>query len=326
MLKVKLSMGPNDPVIRQTPGRTGLWKDVQFTLADDDRRCDYWVVFDGIPRPQRVRCDSGHVTFIPAEPPGLRVYNKRFLDQFSSVLTFRTDIVHRHRVRSHPMMPWWAGIRGGHKRKTMALDYDQLRAAAPEDKTDAVSVVCSNNASTPDHRRRLAFVEALKARLGDRLHLFGTGFRAVEDKWDVIAPYKYHLAVENSSYPDYWTEKAADAFLGGSLLLYWGCPNLADYFPRGSFRMVDRDDPDATASAIESLLKESAYDQAGDAIGKAKLLVLDRYNIFAEVARFVKTLPPGKPRDVSLFDEVHFQQAARQRVKNRVRHLFGRNY
>lgn len=324
MLKVKLTFGPNDPVFRQTPGHTGVWEDVQFFLNADDVRCDHWVVFDGLPRPQRVRCESGHVTFIPAEPPGVRVYHPRFLDQFTSVLTFRTDIAHRHRVRSHPMMPWWAGIRGGHKQKTTALDYDQLRAEAPAGKADAVSVVCSTRLTTPDHHRRLAFLKALKARLGDRLHLFGSAFQPVEDKWDAIAPYKYHLALENGSYPDYWTEKVADAFLGGSLLLYWGCPNLAEYFPSEAFRWVDRDAPDASARLIETLLDSSAYEQARDAIAEAKRRVLDRYNLFAEVARFVKGVPPRRPRTVFLFHERHFQQSRRSRLQDHVDRWLGR--
>ena len=52
----------------------------------------------------------------------------------------------------------------------------------------------------------------------------------IEDKFDALIGYKYHLALENSVIPDYWTEKLADSLLAWCKPIYYGCPNINDYF------------------------------------------------------------------------------------------------
>jgi hypothetical protein len=40
----------------------------------------------------------------------------------------------------------------------------------------------------------------------------------------------YHIAVENSRNNGYFTEKIIDAFLSKTIPIYWGCPNIHEYF------------------------------------------------------------------------------------------------
>jgi hypothetical protein len=40
----------------------------------------------------------------------------------------------------------------------------------------------------------------------------------------------FHIAVENSQNKNYFTEKIVDAFLTKTLPIYWGCPNIGEYF------------------------------------------------------------------------------------------------
>lgn len=324
MLRVKLTVGSRDPVIRQSPRCAGVWDDVQFVFGDDeDGPFECWIVLEGLARPMRARCASGHVVFVTWEPPSIRGYDHRFLQQFSAVITFRTDIKHRNLIRSHPILPWWIGTSGGHHTKQILRDYDALKGSPLPKKESTVSVVCSDKAITEDHCRRLHFVRVLKERLGGRLQVFGPGFRAWPDKWpdkwDEIAPFQYHLALENSAHRDYWTEKVADAFLGGAFLIYWGCPNLSDYFPSGAFCEVNRDDPEGAAAAITKLLASNEYDKAASAIAAARSLILDRYNIFPELARYAKAITKGSPSDVRLREEAYFGLTPLQRVKQAIR-------
>lgn len=49
------------------------------------------------------------------------------------------------------------------------------------------------------------------------------GFRAPRDKFiDWISIYKFMLCFENSSAPGYVTEKALQAYLAGTIPIYWG--------------------------------------------------------------------------------------------------------
>lgn len=40
----------------------------------------------------------------------------------------------------------------------------------------------------------------------------------------------YHIAIENSRNFNYFTEKITDAFTTKTIPLYWGCPNIGDFF------------------------------------------------------------------------------------------------
>jgi hypothetical protein len=40
----------------------------------------------------------------------------------------------------------------------------------------------------------------------------------------------FHIAIENSQNKNFFTEKIVDAFLCKTLPIYWGCPNIGEYF------------------------------------------------------------------------------------------------
>src|SRR5436309_7869652 len=52
-----------------------------------------------------------------------------------------------------------------------------------------------------------------------------------DSKWELIAGYKFTLAFENSIAPDYVTEKFYDPLIAGSVPVYLGAPNVAEFAP-----------------------------------------------------------------------------------------------
>jgi hypothetical protein len=56
----------------------------------------------------------------------------------------------------------------------------------------------------------------------------------------IASEYKFFLAYENESVPGYCTEKIWWAFLGRSMPIYWGDPEIYDDFYQGSF--INRQD------------------------------------------------------------------------------------
>jgi hypothetical protein len=120
----------------------------------------------------------------------------------------------------------------------------------------------------------------------DRVDVFGRGIRDIKDKWEAIAPYRYHIAIENSVVPHYWTEKLADTYLGGAFPFYHGCPNIGDYFPGESLAPIDIRDPDRAIQTIEAVIESGAFERSGPALAQAKERVLDEYNLFPTLVRF----------------------------------------
>ena len=88
---VKFSYIKGDPARwgefeRQSPGGKCIWGDYKFIFNQDIEECDYWVVFDQIPKTETCYCPSKNTLFITAEPPHIGVYPSAFLDQFYNVI------------------------------------------------------------------------------------------------------------------------------------------------------------------------------------------------------------------------------------------------
>ena len=59
--------------------------------------------------------------------------------------------------------------------------------------------------------------------------------RSRQAKIDFMAECKFSIAFEHTSYDHYLTEKIYDAFCAGSIPIYWGCPQVAEYYNPEAF-------------------------------------------------------------------------------------------
>ncbi len=162
-----------------------------------------------------------------------------------------------------------------------------LRAMpVPENKLNCISVVCSTKAKLPRQRARLRLIERLRQEFPDSISVFGRGFQSISDKAEAIAPYRYHLALENNDCPHFWTEKLADAYLGYSLPIFSGCRNVTEYFPeRSMVPLFDIDDHDRAVAQIGEILKTDPWPERLDAIRAARTELIERQNLFSIIAR-----------------------------------------
>jgi len=63
----------------------------------------------------------------------------------------------------------------------------------------------------------------------------GKYWRDAKDKFFTDHPHKFMMAYENTSTPGYCTEKLMDAFLVGSLPIYWGDPKIKEDWNQKAF-------------------------------------------------------------------------------------------
>jgi len=186
------------------------------------------------------------------------------------------------------------------------MNYDQLKATHPE-KSRLMSVITSNKAFTQGHRERLQFVEKLKAHFGDQLDLFGRGIRDFDDKWEVLAPYRYHICLENCAQPYYWSEKLADSLLAEAYPFYYGCTNLEQFFPEGGYKWIDIQDPERAIKIIEEAIAQDVATQEATALAEAKRLVLDEHNFFAMVAHHIdQHYTEAAHEEITIKDDLKF--------------------
>ena len=109
--------------------------------------------------------------------------------------------------------------------------------------------------------------------------------------------------MENSSIPHYFTEKLSDAFLGWSYPIYYGCPNIFDYFSPFSLSEIDILDSDQTIDAIESIIYSNFFESRLPYIEEARKLVLDRYNLFSLLSEYSEQNPSVRKTGVMLYPE-----------------------
>lgn len=279
----------NDALRYLTPNESGIWKDVAF-VPGCATQVD-WIGIFNQPAQRYVdfNASANRVLFAIGEPP-TTLHRPLHLGQGmgSTVFTCDSHLVAnndgaRNYILTPPMLRTWS------VRRT----FDQLRETSVTDKPRRLSWITSDAAMLPGHRRRLAFLQRLRREL--TFDLYGRGFRRVYDKWDVLAPYRYSIAFENVCAPWYFTEKLMDCFVCETMPIYVGDPRIAACFPPESLLVIDPDAPDVV-ERIRSVVASDLWARNRDAILEAKHRVLNHYNVFAMLARFVSEDPrPAGP-------------------------------
>ncbi|MFA6133503.1 MAG: glycosyltransferase family 10 [Phycisphaerae bacterium] len=259
---------------RQTPGGSNRWDGIDFTL-EPVAVCDYVVVLNSVREELTVQCPPEHVWAMIQEPPvRYHVGLHKGQPAFRRVYMTKPSLKGPRYIHSHTALPWWVN-----------RSYDELVVCPVPEKTRDLSWITSNNRHLPGHRLRMQFLANIQKSI--RFDLFGRGFHFIEDKWDGLAPYRYSLAIENYSGPDYWTEKLADCYLAWSMPIYYGCTNIETYFPPESMVRIDITRPDV-ADQIRQTLSSDLWRQRRDAIAEARQLILNKYQLFPFLAREIR--------------------------------------
>lgn len=315
------------------PGRQPVWGRCRFIFDPADNAYDWLVAIHDLPpartgTPFLLTCPASNTLFVTTEPASITKYGKNFVRQFGHLLTSQEekDLPHPNAIRSQTGNVWFYG-----------KNYDEAAAMTePCEKTRLFSTVCSSKRQGHTlHAKRYDFTQRLKAALPE-MDIFGHGVRFIEHKYDALDPYAFHLAIENHYAPHHWTEKLADAFLGYTIPIYYGCPNVFDYFPEGSVIPIDLHDFDAALKTIRDALTPENYRQRLPALLEARRRVMERYTFPALISNLIADLHdatpvPARPatpqrlytrREMRVRHPLDFFDFARWRVSNYARCLW----
>jgi len=61
----------------------------------------------------------------------------------------------------------------------------------------------------------------------------------LQDKKDLFESFQFAIIIENSKQQHYFTEKLIDCLLMKTIPIYWGCPNISDYFDTTGWILLD---------------------------------------------------------------------------------------
>ena len=294
------------PWMRQTENGNGAMGHVQFALcppalhsfaplSSSAETASAWlVVFDEAPAGFSTTVPRERRILFVTEPPEIKKYPRSYLGQFGTVVSpyDLRGVERRSMFISNPCLNWHFGVSSVSKKYNSKFKcLDELRTFPMPEKTGLVSVVCSSKAATEAQCARLALVTILKERLGDALHVYGRGFNPVDDKMSAIAPYKYHVVLENNYMDNFWTEKLSDAWLGWALPLYLGAPNLGALCPAAGFVPLPAGDLEACAQSILIAIKSGLWEARQAELAQCRNWMLETTNVFARAARMMETAP-----------------------------------
>ncbi len=254
---------------------------------------DWLCVYDEIPRDwpelergaMRLNCPASRTILATQEPVSVKFYNQAYVRQFAVLLTNRPRSAERHPgyVKGEGYMVWYTG-----------RSFAEERAHEPGEKTKLVSAVCSaKRMRHTKHASRFRLMK-LASRELEGFDWYGKGVRPLAAKSDALDPYKYHIAFENHIGPGHWTEKIADALVAGCLPFYAGDPEISSALPADCYIPIPPDDPEAAIAVIRKAVSEGEWEKRRGAIAEARRRLLERYNLFAQIAGAIESAPESR--------------------------------
>tara|TARA_B110000305_G_scaffold239701_1_gene308241 strand:- start:278 stop:1171 length:894 start_codon:yes stop_codon:yes gene_type:complete len=101
-------------------------------------------------------------------------------------------------------------------------------------KKNMASLIASSRDELPGHKLRHSLIKYIKNK-NINVAVMGRGYKPFKNKADGLKSFRYSIVIENSSELNYFTEKIIDACLLETVPIYWGSPNISEYFDERGF-------------------------------------------------------------------------------------------
>ena len=169
------------------------------------------------------------------------------------------------------------------------INYDFLSKNSPK-KDAQIALISSNSSYAKGHDLRNQFAKKIKEKLGNEIEIFGRGVKDFENKYKSMANFKYQIIIENGVEENYCSEKLVDCFLSESYPIYFGCPNVFDFFSKDSLSIIDINNFDESLDQINKIIKDDLFTKRYKNIKHEKLRCLNKYNIFNIIRNYCEDL------------------------------------
>ena len=277
---------------------SGKWKNLN--AVTDIKKAEWVIIIDAI-HPKQLKdvlnFDKNKVICIPREPhrfnPNYLNYNFKYKYTYNNFYHCWTSIMCINKT------------------------YDELIAFNKYNKSKLCSTVTSGlHRNIGLYPNRIDFIKKLskQPQFIDKIDIFGYNWDANElgtmykgtlegvnpgtcnkmdklihksSKWDGLEKYKYSIAIENSYKKNYFTEKFTDCILAKTIPIYYGCPNISDFFPKDCYYWLDINSPDCFTK-LEEILNSPITDKQIKSMEIARKLILEKYNVWEVVYNIIK--------------------------------------
>jgi len=291
MLNIRIIPQPSSDDLQYFSGITyNLYKNVRIVGNDADGvDLDFIFIIEDLPAPI-IASNTTKLIYLTAEAAWdfddvSQFYHKKFLEQFHYIYSPH-PFYFMNQEAAAPFLPWMIGGDHSDYKHNRDLSYQKLIDCKQLDLTKAnrVSAFVSNQTWKIGHRQRTNFLFQLKEYFGESLSLYGQAVgKPVPNKWQAIAPYKYHICIENQITQHIFTEKLLDPLLGWTLPIYCGAPNIDQYFPEESTKKISIHDLSGSIQVISQCLNTSAYEDSITSLAIARDKVISKYSLYTRI-------------------------------------------
>jgi len=245
--------------------------------------------------------------FVMTEPPEILLYESNFLDNFDYIIgpSFEYLSGRQNLIINNPILPYFVGIDFPIRNRLikMAELALPLRIKKPlpivkysiselieleMHKTKSVSVIISSKVMTNQQINRIKFVQFMERNSKIPLRIHGGLTKSVSDKFEILSKSTHHIAIENSSHNDYWTEKLADSILALNYTFYSGAPNIHEYFDKTILGDLSLSDFKAAQHNIEEIFFTQTVDL--DLLRSEREKLLNDYSLLGLIEKVSKVI------------------------------------
>lgn len=293
---------------KQSKNQDGIFGNSRFSFNPLNRDYDWLVIQDDVSKillnkTEVLACPKENTILVTTEPVTITKYGKGFTEQFQYVITNQDEkaLPHPNAIRSQTGNVWFYG-------KT----YDEILLVTEPNKTKKISTVCSDKQQGHTlHKLRYDFTKIMEEKIPE-LDRFGKGYNWIDIKADAIDDYEFHVAIENHYAPHVWTEKLADTFLGYAVPIYYGCPNIYDYFPKDSIILIDIYDIEGSIVKIKEIISiPGEYERRLPAVKEARRRVIEEYNLLAMIDKIVTQNVNSQKSEISSKNKIYNRRIMR---------------
>ena len=266
---------------QQTINNSFAWD--KIVGVTDLSQADYYIVLDGLPNglsPSSL--DPEKTIYLQREPDHVRAFNKPINAKY--VYSYQNHATYAL---------WWI--------KKSFLELDCLRYPKKSKKT--VSCILTNKSFTHGQRMRLEFAKLASTELSGKIDYYGNTLinenfgkmykgglplsgPPMRCKYDGLISYPYSLSLENGKLKNFCT-RVWEPFLCWTMPIYWGCPNIEDFYPKESYHTIDIEKPDEAIREVADMIQRPISKNNIEAIHHARQLVLYKYNIWPFIQEII---------------------------------------
>ena len=214
---------------------------------------------------------QAHISLYLSEPDVLSREHFRILrftaHKFFRILTINTELL-KSKKNARFFVPAFSSI---------------THPIKDSNKSNMVSLIASDKNSLIGHKLCHKVVEEIRKN-EFKVDIMGRKYRPIKDTSEGLSRYLFSVVIENSKQSSYFSEKLIDALICETIPIYWGAPNIGDFFHEEG--IIQCSSLSEIMSALNSINLED-YLKRKEFLKKNKLIAQNEYSSFDRPIQFL---------------------------------------